>query len=85
MAEEKSGASKKGSKKIRTKGKKERTGRKHEGTKSWEYYEIKDGSVQRKRKSCPRCGPGTFLADHKNRDYCGRCGYTHFEKKKAES
>lgn len=32
-----------------------------------------------KNKSCPKCGPGTFLANHKDRDSCGKCGYT--EKK----
>ena len=32
-----------------------------------------------KNKSCPKCGPGTFLANHKDRDACGKCGYT--EKK----
>ncbi|MCA9478717.1 MAG: 30S ribosomal protein S27ae [Simkania sp.] len=32
-----------------------------------------------KNKSCPKCGPGIFLADHKDRVSCGKCGYT--EKK----
>ena len=30
-------------------------------------------------KSCPRCGTGIKLADHKDRRSCGKCGY--FEKK----
>ncbi|MBI5223575.1 30S ribosomal protein S27ae [Candidatus Micrarchaeota archaeon] len=30
-------------------------------------------------KSCPRCGSGVTLADHKDRRSCGKCGY--FEKK----
>jgi len=30
-------------------------------------------------KSCPKCGPGIRLADHKDRRACGKCGY--FEKK----
>lgn len=30
-------------------------------------------------KSCPKCGPGYHLAEHKDRRSCGRCGY--FEKK----
>lgn len=68
-------------KKVRTKEKAKRTGRKHESLKIWEYYEVKDGSLSRKRKHCPRCGPGSFLAEHKQRMYCGRCGYTEFEKK----
>ncbi len=30
-------------------------------------------------KSCPKCGAGVRLAEHKDRRACGRCGY--FEKK----
>jgi small subunit ribosomal protein S27Ae len=30
-------------------------------------------------KSCPKCGPGIRLADHKDRKACGKCGY--YEKK----
>lgn len=30
-------------------------------------------------KSCPKCGAGVRLAEHKNRRSCGKCGY--FEKK----
>jgi small subunit ribosomal protein S27Ae len=32
-----------------------------------------------KNKTCPKCGPGVFLANHKDRESCGKCGYT--EKK----
>jgi len=39
-------------------------------------YEVKGDSVNRKNKTCPKCGPGVFLADHKNRLTCGKCGYT---------
>ena len=71
-------------KKVRTKEKVKRTGRKHESLKIWEYYEVKDGSLSRKRRHCPRCGPGSFLSEHKKRKYCGRCGYTEFEKKGSQ-
>ncbi|MBU0590650.1 30S ribosomal protein S27ae [Candidatus Micrarchaeota archaeon] len=30
-------------------------------------------------KSCPKCGTGVRLAEHKERRSCGKCGY--FEKK----
>lgn len=30
-------------------------------------------------KSCPKCGSGIRLADHKDRRACGKCGY--YEKK----
>jgi len=42
----------------------------------WKYYEAKEEQVVRKKEFCPRCGPGTFLAEHHNRQSCGRCGYT---------
>jgi len=29
------------------------------------YYEVSDNSIKRLRQSCPRCGDGFFLADHK--------------------
>ena len=38
--------------------------------------------AERKKKYCPRCGPGVFLADHKTRFYCGKCHYTEFVEKK---
>ncbi|MFP3318551.1 MAG: 30S ribosomal protein S27ae [Thermoplasmata archaeon] len=46
-----------------------------------ELYEVKDGKLIRKRKSCPKCGPGVFLAEHQDRYTCGKCGYTEFKKK----
>ena len=46
-----------------------------------EQYEISDGKIARKREFCPKdsCGPGVFLADHKDRLSCGKCGYTKFK------
>ena len=29
---------------------------------------------------CPKCGPGVFMATHKDRVACGKCGYTEFKK-----
>ena len=46
----------------------------------WKLYEVKDGKLIRKRKECPKCGPGVFLAEHADRRSCGRCGYTEFKK-----
>jgi len=46
-----------------------------------EIYEIKDGKLIRKRRFCPKCGPGVFLAEHEDRYSCGKCGYTEFKKK----
>lgn len=45
-----------------------------------ELYEVEGDKVTRKRKTCPKCGPGVFLAEHKDRRSCGHCGYTEFKK-----
>jgi len=29
----------------------------------------------KKGKTCPKCGSGVRLAEHKNRASCGKCGY----------
>ena len=34
------------------------------------------GSVTQARKTCPSCGPGTFMAQHWDRYYCGLCHTT---------
>lgn len=39
-------------------------------------YEISGNTLKRKNKSCPKCGAGTFMANHKDRSTCGKCGYT---------
>lgn len=44
------------------------------------YYKVEGDRVVRSRKHCPKCGPGVFLAEHKDRVSCGRCGYTEFRK-----
>jgi len=45
-----------------------------------QYYKVEGGKVVRLKKSCPRCGPGVFMAEHADRFHCGRCGYTEFKK-----
>jgi small subunit ribosomal protein S27Ae len=44
-------------------------------------YEVSGGNVKRKVNFCPKCGPGVFMAEHKDRISCGKCGYTEFKKK----
>lgn len=45
-----------------------------------DIFEVEDGEIKRKRRSCPKCGDGVFLAKHEDRVSCGKCGYTEFEK-----
>ncbi len=42
-------------------------------------YKIENNTLVRKKKVCPKCGEGVFLAEHKNRVSCGKCGYTEFK------
>ncbi|MCK4457674.1 MAG: 30S ribosomal protein S27ae [Thermoplasmata archaeon] len=44
-------------------------------------YVIEGDTLKRTRRNCPKCGPGVFLAQHSDRESCGRCGYTEFKKK----
>ncbi|WXG45034.1 MAG: 30S ribosomal protein S27ae [Promethearchaeati archaeon SRVP18_Atabeyarchaeia-1] len=56
--------------------------KKKKAVKASSYYKIADGgALQRKLRSCPRCGPGTFLAEHYDRISCGKCGYSEYKRK----
>ena len=46
----------------------------------WKKYKLEGGKAM-PSKVCPKCGPGIFLAQHKDRYTCGKCGYTEFVKK----
>lgn len=45
--------------------------------KKYSMYTLEGDSVKR-AKSCPRCGPGIFLASGQGRLHCGKCHYTEF-------
>lgn len=47
----------------------------------WKKYKV-SGDKLEKAKTCPRCGPGNFMADHKDRLYCGKCHYLEVKSKK---
>jgi len=64
------------------KGKKEK--KKHPKHLKATLYEVKGDTVERKRRSCPKCGAGILMAEHNNRLNCGKCGYTEFKNKTAE-
>ena len=49
-----------------------------------ELYAVEDDKLVRKKKQCPKCGAGVFLAEHKDRSSCGRCGYTEFKSKEKK-
>jgi len=49
----------------------------------WKLYEANEAKdkLTRKNMSCPKCGPGYFMAAHKDRVSCGKCGYAEMSKK----
>lgn len=47
----------------------------------WKFYKIEGDRLVRLRRECPRCGRGVFLAQHKDRLHCGKCGYSEFIRK----
>ena len=55
---------------------------KKKGKKMADLYTVSGNSVTRKNKFCPKCGPGIFLASHKDRVVCGKCGYMEKTSKK---
>jgi small subunit ribosomal protein S27Ae len=60
-------------------GKKSKTkGKGHKPSKKYAKYTVEGKSVKRAR-FCPRCGPGVFLGNHKNRLVCGNCGYVEIK------
>jgi small subunit ribosomal protein S27Ae len=45
-------------------------------------FEKQGGKIVAKNKHCPKCGPGVYMASHKDRVYCGACHYSEFTTKK---
>ena len=39
-------------------------------------YDTSGETLRRTHLACPKCGAGTFLAEHSDRRSCGRCGYS---------
>lgn len=50
----------------------------------WKKYKVSDGHIERSAKFCPRCGAGVFLAETKDRLFCGRCHYTEFKTRETK-
>ena len=51
-------------------------------SKKYTHYKVEGDTITRTSKTCPKCGPGVFMAKHdsgKKRLTCGRCGYTEHQ------
>lgn len=53
-------------------------GRKGSSQKISALYKVDGGKVSRRRRVCSRCGKGVYMAVHKDRRTCGKCGLTEF-------
>ncbi|KAF7809309.1 ubiquitin-40S ribosomal protein S27a [Senna tora] len=81
------GGAKKRKKKTYTKPKKIKHKKKKVKLSVLQFYKVDDsGKVQRLRKECPNaeCGAGTFMANHFDRHYCGKCGMTYVYQKAGD-
>jgi ubiquitin-small subunit ribosomal protein S27Ae len=47
------------------------------------FYKVQGDKVTRTKRDCPRCGKGTFMAEHADRFTCGKCGFTEFTHKES--
>lgn len=56
---------------------------KHKPVKRSEFYRVSGDKAERIKRICDRCGDGTFMAEHKDRWYCGKCGMTIWKNKKS--
>merc|ERR1712139_326464 len=81
------GGGKKRKKKTYTKPKKIKHKKKKVKLHVLEYYQV-DASdkVQRMRRECPHadCGAGVFMAQHFDRQYCGKCHLTYMFKNEGD-
>ncbi len=48
----------------------------------WALYKTSGNKLERSNKFCPKCGIGAFMAKHKDRFTCGKCGYVEFVEEK---
>lgn len=82
------GGGKKRKKKVYTKPKKIKHKKKKVHLAVLKYYKVdENGKVTRLRRECPNaeCGAGVFMANHFDRQYCGKCGLTYtFNKDKKD-
>ena len=73
-------------KKAATKKTKKKHVHKKEKLRILKYYKVDGEKVVRLRRMCEVCPPGTFLAEHEDRLYCGRCrsAYTKLVDKEVK-
>jgi small subunit ribosomal protein S27Ae len=53
------------------------------GSQIYKFFKVQNNTVERIKRDCPRCGKGVFMANHKDRYTCGKCGFTEFIQRKT--
>ncbi len=43
-------------------------------------YKVEGDTVTRKKKVCERCGDSVYMAEHPDRQTCGKCGFTIYKR-----
>jgi ubiquitin-small subunit ribosomal protein S27Ae len=52
----------------------------------FKFYKLEgESKIVRTKRDCPRCGRGVFMAEHKDRFSCGKCGFTEFHRSGTKS
>merc|ERR1712226_489220 len=72
---------------LRGGGKKSKKKRKKEKFSVLKYYKVdENGKITRLRRECPSesCGAGVFMAQHFDRQYCGKCCLTYVFSKPGQ-
>lgn len=49
-------------------------------TQKFKFYKVVEGKIEKLKRECPKCGAGIFMAEHKDRFHCGKCGFSEFKK-----
>ena len=47
----------------------------------YKLYKVSGDKLERNNKPCPKCGNDSYLAAHKDRLTCGKCGYVEMQSK----
>ena len=48
-------------------------------------YKLEGDKVVRKKKICERCGDAVYMAEHPDRQTCGKCGFTQYKRGRKTS
>ena len=53
-------------------------GKKGSSPNVYKFFKVDGDKLTRLKKICSRCGKGNYMAEHKDRRSCGKCGLTEF-------